>query len=192
MIRIRRGDFRYNDDEVEAMIEDVKYFKQHGADGIVFGSLDRENEIHHQQCRRIVAAWGKQKPITFHRAFDETNKEDMEENIIILKDLGFNRILSSGYEPTAERGIQNLKRLVDHTRNTGLKIIPGAGITKKNVASIITETGCEEIHASARSESKDSIKSRLSMGGGAEDLNPLMICDPKKVQELIAMSKALL
>lgn len=187
MIRIRRGDFNYSDEEVEAMIEDIKYFKCHGADGIVFGSLNRDYGINVEHCGRITSAWGADKPITFHRAFDETNKEDIERNIGTLKDLGFNRILTSGFESTAEQGIRNLKKMMILAKDIGISIMPGAGVTKTNAAKIITETNCGEIHASARSESKDSVASRLSMGGGSEDLNPLLICDPNKVEGLIGI-----
>jgi copper homeostasis protein len=89
MIRIRRGDFNYSDDEVDGMIEDVNYFKSYGADGIVFGCLDRGNQIHVGNCRKIVSAWGSEKPITFHRAFDETDKNDLEKNVDIIGGLGF-------------------------------------------------------------------------------------------------------
>lgn len=98
MIRIRRGDFNYSDDEIEAMVEDVKYFKEHGADGIVFGCLD-DRKVHLEHSRKIVNAWGSEKPITFHRAFDETKMEDLKENLNALSSLGVRRILTSGFEP---------------------------------------------------------------------------------------------
>lgn len=64
----------------------------------------------------------------------------------------------------------------------------GAGVNKNNVASILTETGCNEVHSSARSEKKLSCK--LSMGGGSEDMQPLMICDPVKVKEIMDIIKS--
>lgn len=190
MIRIRRGDFNYSEDEIEAMIEDVKYFKLNGADGIVFGCLNSDNGIHLENCRRIIAAWGRKKPVTFHRAFDETKLDELEANIDKLADLGFTRILSSGYESSAELGIVNLKRMMSHATQKNLIIMPGAGITKHNITTIIKETSCKEIHASARSELTSSIKGKLSMGGGAQDLQPLLICDPIKVGELLELSKS--
>lgn len=186
MIRIRRGDFNFTDEEVEAMVEDVKYFSHHRADGIVFGCLNDENEIHIENCQKIAGVWEVDKPLTFHRAFDETNSKDFKKNIDVLESLRFTRILSSGFESSAELGIENLKRMAayaSHRKGAGITIMPGAGITKNNVAKILTETGCKEIHASARSAMKQS--GRLSMGGGSEDLQPLMICDPIKVNELL-------
>lgn len=189
MIRIRRGDFNYSEQEIEAMVEDVELFKKNGADGIVFGFLNSERQIDVEKCRKIRNAWGS-SPMTFHRAFDETLKEDLEKNVEILVNLGFGRILSSGYEPTAVEGIESLKKMTKHSAGR-ISIMPGSGINKDNVVKIINETGCSEIHASARSELKSSRNNSLSMGGGSEDSKPLMICDPEKVAELVKISNSL-
>lgn len=188
MIRIRRGDFNYSNDEVEAMMADVKFFKQHGADGIVIGCLDEESKIHVGNCRKIISAWGCEKPITFHRAFDETARNDYQNNIEIVIGLGCSRILSSGFESSAELGMENLSLMVNYSREKSMTIMPGAGINKDNVARIITATNCKEIHASARSPFKQSASSKLSMGGGDEGLQPLMVCNLIKVRELLELS----
>lgn len=190
MIRIRRGDFKYSEEEIEAMVEDVKFFRQEGADGIVFGCLDDDNKIHVDHCRRLAAAWGNEKPITFHRAFDETSPEDVEENVTAIAKLGVQRILTSGFKATAELGIEHLKNVVKHASAKGIITMPGAGVTKNNASKIITETGCKEIHASARSSVDSSSVGKLSMGGGEEDSQPLLVCDPIKVKELIEEAKA--
>ena len=188
MIRIRRGDFNYSNEEIDAMVEDVKHFSHHGADGIVFGCLNDEKEIHVDNCQKISQAWNTDKPLTFHRAFDETNLKDYKKNIEILESLRFTRILSSGFESSAELGIENLKSMIAYASEKSIIIMPGAGINKANVTKIVNETGCKEIHASARSGMQNSATGRLSMGGGSEDLQPLMICDSIKVKELIELS----
>ena len=45
MIRPRGGDFAYSDIEFETMLEDVRIFKENGADGIVFGILNGDGTI---------------------------------------------------------------------------------------------------------------------------------------------------
>ena len=37
LIRCRAGDFHYNDEEIEVMVEDIRSLKQNGADGFVIG-----------------------------------------------------------------------------------------------------------------------------------------------------------
>lgn len=172
------------------MVEDVKFFKREGADGIVLGCLNRDNEVNVEHCRKLLSAWDSKNPATFHRAFDETKKEDLKKNLDTLIDLGFTRVLSSGFEASAEAGIVNLKAMIDHTATKNLIVMPGAGVTAGNVLKIIAGTGCTEVHTSARSSFKDSIPSRLSMGGGSEDLQPLMICDQSKVKEIIRLIKS--
>lgn len=56
---------------------------------------------------------------------------------------------------------------------------------------MLIETGCKEVHSSAKTEVKSSLPSKLSMGGSAEDLQPLMICDPIKVQEILKIIESL-
>lgn len=65
----------------------------------------------------------------------------------------------------------------------------GAGINEYNVARVTTETGCKEAHSSARSEI--FLSSKLSMGGSVQDLQPLMVCDFAKVQEMLEILKTL-
>jgi copper homeostasis protein len=172
------------------MAQDVEFFKQHGADGIVFGCLDSKSQIDVENCQKIIAAWGNSKPMTFHRAFDETLKEDYQKNIDLLIGMGFCRVLSSGYEISAERGIENIKKMINYSSGTSLSIMSGAGINVSNVAKIISETGCKEIHTSARSEMKSLVTNNLSMGGSDNDFQALMICDPVKVNEIIKIAKS--
>lgn len=183
MIRIRRGDFNYSSNEIQSMLEEVKLFKEAGADGIVFGCLKENHDIDFEKCSVLAFAWGE-GPMTFHRAFDLTSKDQAEENIQLLSEMGFTRILSSGFEATAEKGIENLKGLVDIGKKWGVAVMPGAGVNGENISKIIRNTSCNEFHGSARSE-KSEVQSKLSMGGGVEDSQPLMVCDPKKVQELL-------
>ncbi|CAO1411090.1 unnamed protein product [Diamesa tonsa] len=183
MIRIRRGDFNYSSNELQCMLEEVKLFKEAGADGIVFGCLKENHDIDFEKCSALAFAWGG-GPMTFHRAFDLTFKDQAEENIQLLSEMGFTRILSSGFEATAAKGTENLRNLVDIGIKWGVTVMPGAGVNGENIDYIVKNTGCIEFHGSARS-AKTSIQSKLSMGGGVEDLQPLLVCDQNKVQELL-------
>lgn len=184
MIRIRRGNFNFSDEEITAMVHDAEYFKSQNADGIVIGCLDDRGEIHKSNCEKLISAWGSRDTVTFHRAFDETDQKCCKENLKIISDLGIKRILTSGFAKSAEDGIENLKNLVTDAKELGISVMPGAGISSWNVDQIIEKTNCSEIHASARSPSTNESATRISMGGGVGDLEPLMICDVTKVEDL--------
>jgi copper homeostasis protein len=175
MIRIRGGNFNYTDEEISAMIEEVKYFKDNHANGIVFGALTENYQIDINACMKILDACGKDMPATFHRAFDETSSDDIAKNVKIIEELGFTRILTSGLEATAKLGIENIKKMMNQTEK--LIIMPGSGLNTNNVQFIVDHTGCKEIHGSARTE-KD-ISTRISVGG-----TKLYVCDRIKVEEL--------
>jgi copper homeostasis protein len=45
MIRPRTGDFVYEEDEIEVMLEDIQLFASLGADGFVFGLLEPDGAV---------------------------------------------------------------------------------------------------------------------------------------------------
>jgi copper homeostasis protein CutC len=42
--------------------------------------------------------------------------------------------------------------MVEHVSGSQLIIMPGAGVNATNIAQILSETGCTEIHGSAKTE----------------------------------------
>lgn len=180
MIRVRGGNFTYTENELSAMVEEVKYFKDNKADCIVFGALTKDLKIDIAACRRILEAWDKNKPATFHRAFDETKLEDLPENAKLVSSLGFKLLLTSGLEATAEAGIENIKTITKHAGE--MKVMPGSGLNKDNVELIVRSTNCTDIHGSARNEK--NIATRLSVGG-----TKIYVCDVEKVKAIIEILK---
>lgn len=45
LIRPRPGNFVYDSLDEEMMVESIRYFKKHGADGVVIGALTKQNTI---------------------------------------------------------------------------------------------------------------------------------------------------
>ena len=95
LIRSRTGDFNYDENDLKIMAEDSKVLVEAGADGIVFGCLDKQANIDVNGCKLILDAV-KNNPInlTFHRAFDVV--QDPIKTANVIKELGFTRILTSG------------------------------------------------------------------------------------------------
>ncbi|MBO7069342.1 MAG: copper homeostasis protein CutC [Bacteroidaceae bacterium] len=159
LIRPRRGDFVYSEDEVDCMIYDIQMARKLGAQGVVIGALTPEGNVDLQACHRMVEAAGKEMHITFHRAFDVCRNP--QEALLEIYALGCDRVLTSGQAASAEKGIGLLKELVAKTksfepregcgvRGSDFHVMPGAGVTPQNAARIIKETGATEIHGSLR------------------------------------------
>jgi len=144
LIRVREGDFCYNEGEIKVMETDIKEILSY-TDAIVCGALTADGDIDITTTRRLIDAC-EGKPFTFHRAFDVCRNplKALDE----LAALHCTRILTSGQAPTAETGIPALKEYIKHTEGR-MTILPGGGVTPLNAKKILAETGATEIHGSA-------------------------------------------
>ncbi|UUD34725.1 copper homeostasis protein CutC [Mycoplasmopsis caviae] len=146
MIRPRAGDFCYSKSEIEHIMEDVKLFVSEGADAIVTGILNSDFSINYEAMKNVIK-YSKSTPVVFHRAFDIVNDQFKElEN---LKKIGISRILTSGARQNCELGIERIKELINKASDE-ISILPGAGVSDKNVVKILKETGAKEIHFTAK------------------------------------------
>ncbi|KJE93441.1 cutc protein [Capsaspora owczarzaki ATCC 30864] len=152
MIRPRGGDFLYSELERAVMHEDVVALKAAGAHGIVLGALNADGTIDVDFCRALIAA-ARPLPVTFHRAFDMSR--NLEESMSALISLGVERVLTSGMEATAFEGCDNIRAMIAQAEGSGLIVVPGGGITERNLPKILKTTGATECHCSAR-QSYDS------------------------------------
>ncbi len=164
MIRPRGGDFCYSDDEFAVMKRDLATAKRLGADLIVLGLLNPDGTVDHERTRELIAL-ARPLPVTYHRAFDMAR--DPFEALDTLLDLGVERLLTSGQERTAVEGLDLISELV---RRAGDRIIvmPGGGVTERNLRKILNHTGAREIHGSASGtrESRMTFRNtRVAMGG---------------------------
>lgn len=147
MIRPRGGHFVYNEDEYEIMRSDINTCRVLAVDGIVFGALDKNGNVDVELCKNLLEAW-KNKPATFHRAFDRSI--DLEKSCQEIIDLGFERILTSGGKKTVEEGKENIKSLQENFGNK-VSIMAGSGVTPQNAKTISDYCRTKEIHATCKS-----------------------------------------
>ncbi|MCD7936292.1 MAG: copper homeostasis protein CutC [Tannerellaceae bacterium] len=147
IIRPRGGDFLYSPAEVETMLYDIQLAKELGVDGVVVGCLTAEGEIDQPLLRRLVEA-AKPLSVTFHRAFDVCRDPYTALKQIIAA--GCDRILTSGQQPDAVKGIPLIAELVKQAGDR-IIIMPGCGVREDNIAVIEAATGAREFHTSARS-----------------------------------------
>ncbi|XP_030841381.1 copper homeostasis protein cutC homolog isoform X2 [Strongylocentrotus purpuratus] len=163
LIRPRGGDFVYSILEFQVMKQDIKLMKEHGADGFVLGVLTNDGNVDKDRCRELMALC-RPLPTTFHRAFDMcADGYAALEDIISL---GFDRLLTSGQESTVLEGLPMIAELV--TRSQGrIIIMPGGGITERNLQRILDGSGVKEFHCSARTARQSQTTYRnpaVSMG----------------------------
>lgn len=155
LIRHRPGDFIYSHEQVCMMQDDIREAVRAGATGVVIGALTPDGDIDTYSCqimietaRSIASAVNlTDLNITFHRAFDVCrNPEESLEKVI---ELGCNCLLTSGLAPTAQEGIPMLRKLIDQAKSR-IKIIAGAGVNPANAAKILSLSGVDGIHSTAR------------------------------------------
>jgi copper homeostasis protein len=145
LIRPRGGDFCYSNDEIAVMERDIEFCKQVGCDGVVIGVLKSNGTIDIDKMKRLIEA-ARPMQITFHRAFDVCQHPFKAlENI---KNLGIERILTSGQNNLAADGMQLLKQLV-HDASGKVSIMAGSGVNAQN-ALAFQEIGIQELHFSAK------------------------------------------
>ena len=164
LLRPRGGDFCYSELEFEVMQRDLEFIKKAGCDGIVLGLLKPDGQIDTARTAALIAA-ARPMSITFHRAFDMT--PDPIAALEKLITLGIDRLLTSGQERTALEGSELINQLV-HKAQGKIIIMPGGGITERNIARLRRETGASEFHMSARKKMTgpmDFRNERVSMGG---------------------------
>lgn len=147
IVRPRGGDFCYSDSEFETIKHDVKFIRQLGFPGVVYGILNREGHIDIPRMR-ILKALSGDMAITFHRAFDMCISP--KQAYIQLTELGVARILTSGQQQNAECGLPLLKELNALSAKTpnGPIIMAGAGVRCSNLKKFI-DAGLSEVHTSA-------------------------------------------
>ena len=114
LIRPRSGDFHYSNAEFDIMKENILQCKDLGCAGIVSGVLHANNNIDIERTRELIEL-SKPLTFTFHRAFDcVTNPKESLKQLIDLK---VDRILTSGLQPNAEKGIELLIELQQLAKN---------------------------------------------------------------------------
>ena len=190
MVRPRGGDFCYSGVEFDVMRRDVLAAKALGADGIVLGLLLPDGTVDAERTAELVGL-ARPLPVTFHRAFDMTR--DPFEALDALIALGVDRVLTSGQEPSVLEGLDVITALVKRAASR-IAVMPGGGITARNVARIVAASGVAEVHFATlqlREGRMEYRNPRVFMGG---TLRPpeygIEVTRPEAVAEVIAAARS--
>jgi len=145
LIRPRAGGFHYLPLELELIEKEIDFCARVGVKGVVVGLLkenfDIDKEILHQLMQRAPELdW------TFHRAFDESI--DWKRSLNVLIELGFKRVLTSGFASNVEIGLPVLNQMCAYA-NGRIQIMAGGGVNAGNISKLAQIEGLSAIHFSA-------------------------------------------
>ncbi|CAG8088452.1 unnamed protein product [Penicillium salamii] len=172
MIRPHADSFCYESSEFEVMKDTLAVLKSHGADGFVFGILNRGDQRtgtctppsawidipRNQELVRLADG----RPCTFHRAFDLIPESQWESALADITECGFSSILTNGGPSgnTAIECVEKLAALVDW-KNSQLannppgrgkrvpEIIVGGGVRASNIQRLREATSASAFHSAA-------------------------------------------
>ena len=179
MVRPRAGGFCYTETEFEVACEDARLLLENGADGLVFGFLHDDGTVDERRTARLVELCAGH-PCVFHRALDVV--PDWRRALDTLADLGVTRVLTSGQESDVFFALDTIRQMIDYAAGR-IEILPGAGITLRNVDRVVAATGCTQVHLAHHKTLPDhSVSNNRSIYyGGAlyppEDIFEVTDCD---------------
>lgn len=163
LIRPRFGDFCYSEHEFNVIKEEVKMFRELGADGVVIGILRPEGSLNMEQMAELMELTGDMS-VTLHRAFDVCRNpfETMKEAI----KLGINTILTSGQKNSCQEGKELLGSLVEKADGR-ISILAAGGVSAETIPEVYAFAKTSAFHMSGKI-TKDSEmvyrKTEINMG----------------------------
>lgn len=143
MIRSRPGDFTYNQDDINTMLDSIKFCLKNGINDIAFGALNSKRKIDEKNINQIISRY-KELNITFHKAIDLVDNQ-IDEIKKLLKFNQIKAILTSGGQKNAIKGQENIKKLFECFKNK-IDIIAAGKITNKNITKIHNTLGLKIYH----------------------------------------------
>lgn len=185
LIRPRQGSFVFSSDEVDLMQADIKAAREIGLRGVVIGAANPDGTLQIETLKRLRDAAGPLE-VCLHRVFDLT--PDPFAAIDQTVELGISRILTSGQQRSVPEGLKLLVELGAYA-NGRISIMPGGGITLRNVGEVIRSIGTSEIHSSC-SVVRGKADAQLVRFGFAPD-GPRKVFDPEAVAEMRRMLAAI-
>lgn len=158
LIRPRFGDFCYSDHEFQIIKNEIKQFRELGAEGVVIGVLNSDGTLNLKQMEKLIREAGNMS-VTLHRAFDVC--KDPYEALQQAKDMGIHTILTSGQKNSCLEGEDCLKELVVRSAGT-VDIMAGSGICAAVIETLYGKTGITSYHMSGKTVLDSKMKFRKS------------------------------
>ncbi|MBZ9608179.1 copper homeostasis protein CutC [Clostridium estertheticum] len=142
MIRPHGKSFIYTEEEIQLMVEDIIIAKELNANGVVFGVLNKHNEICIPSLEKLLKACDG-IDVTFHRAIDELANQ--VKGIEVLAAYGqIKNVLTSGGKGNILKNIPVIKKMVEKAKH--INVIAGGGLDLENIKEVMKNTKAPQYH----------------------------------------------
>jgi len=189
LLRPRFGDFCYDDYEIEIIKNEIKMFRERGANGVVIGVLKPDGTLDMEKMKYLMEE-AKGIDVTLHRAFDVA--KDPYKTLEQAKELGVNTILTSGQKNSAMDGAELLKDLVSKSEN--VDILVGSGVSAEVIKPLYDITKATSYHMSGKVTLESRMtyrKEGVSMGAAGVSEFEIFETSVEKVKAASDLLKAL-
>ena len=148
MVRPRTSGFVYTDTQIESMFMDADILLSEGADGIVFGFLNKNHTVNKELTKKMVDlihSYGKEA--VFHKAFDECC--DLDQACLDLIECKVDRILTGGGKCNIIEGSIRCGQLQDKYGDK-IELLIGGGVRILNINEIVNNSHTGQVHMTAK------------------------------------------
>ena len=143
MIRPRGGDFVYTEKELQEMRASIEFCKSAGVEAVVFGILDKENQLDLPRISEL-ARLAQPLKVVIHKAIDLT-PDPLEAAKQLCRIEEIDTILTSGGQPTAFEGREVLQQMMQSCGEK-LEIMPGGKVSHSNLEDLHGLLGAKAYH----------------------------------------------
>jgi len=142
MIRPHSKSFIYTQEEIQLMVEDIKIAKELNANGVVFGVLNKQDEICISSLEKLLKACDG-IDVTFHKAIDEL--ESQVKGIEVLSNYDqIKNVLTSGGKGDIIKNTSVIKNMVEKAEH--INVIAGGGLDFENIKEVMKNTKAVQYH----------------------------------------------
>ena len=145
MIRPRRGDFVYTQEEFLQMEREIAYCKAKGVPGVVLGALTPEGTLDVEHILALAALAKPEMLVVVHKCIDYTPDPAAAFDQLLEQHQWIDYVLTSGGKPTADEGQEVLRYMVEQGKGR-IKVMAAGKITKANLAGLAAVIGAPAYH----------------------------------------------
>ena len=169
MVRPHAQSFCYSEDDFAIMKNDIRIIRSLGANGVVFGMLDKKGDVNFRRLEELLTDIGTME-VTFHRAIDNSNNIiKAAQQLDQYKEI--NTILTSGGYGDWETRLETLRKMKETCKNTDILI--GSGLSKENIRQLHTQVAINCYHFGTAIRNDNSILKSVSLEKAIEIVHTL-------------------